>query len=469
MRLKQTPPRALALLSVWILLAMPWGVPIDLAPATAAAAQPAGPAKDLFLDVGKHPPITILINQSPWYGGFEKVVKLYEQQTGNTLTLDVSPYAGMLEKARNAARGKESPFDWVNIDTQNTVEFYLGGFLSPLKEIEPDFQLDPQVSRYDDCLFWNERTQWRDRNGVLMGLPVQGNVNLYYYRTDLLERAGLKVPETWDDVVAAAEKLGKGTDLYGFVVRGERGNAIRFDWMSYMLGVGASIEKDAPSGDFTVTVNSPQAKRALDFYLSLAKRFGPPNSAAIGQNDLIQLMTTGKALQLNMVAAAWPNMDNPERSRVVGKVSVAVIPRPTDGVFATPIGNWVSGIPKNIPVERKKAALAFMKWFLTFEAQYKFAEFGGIPPVRMDVFDSDLATKPQFRWMAAYKKSLPYARQVLGYKEGAQVEAVLGLRLNQALVGELSSGKALNLAAEDIHKVFQQNSRKTGLLPKLPE
>jgi len=110
-----------------------------------------------------------------------------------------------------------------------------------------------------------------------------------------------------------------------------------------------------------------------------------------------------------------------------------------------------------------------MRWFLTFEAQYKFAEFGGIPPVRMDVFDSDLATRPQFRWMAAYKKSLPYAKQLLGYKEGAQVEAVLGLRLNQALVGELSSAKALNLAAEDIYKAFQQGGRKTGLLPKLPE
>jgi len=468
MRLKRDLPSALGLLSVWTMLVCAAAAPTGLT-SIAEAAQPARPTKALFLDVGKHPPITILINQSPWYGGFEKVVKLYEQQTGNTLNLDVSPYAGMLEKARNAVRGKESPFDWVNIDTQNTVEFYLGGFLSPLKEIDPDFQLDPQVSRYDDCLFWNERTQWRDRSGVLMGLPVQGNVNLYYYRRDLFEQAGLKGPETWDDVVAAAEKLGKGTDLYGFVVRGERGNAIRFDWMSYMLGVGASIERDAPNGDFTVTVNSPQAKRALDFYLSLAKRFGPPNSGAIGQNDLIQLMTTGKALQLNMVTAAWPNMDNPERSRVVGKVSVAVIPRPADGVFATPIGNWVSGIPKNIPVERKKAALAFMKWFLTFEAQYKFAEFGGIPPVRTDVFDSDLATRPEFRWMAAYKKSLPYAKQVLGYKEGAQVEAVLGLRLNQALVGELSSGKALNLAAEDIQKVFQQNGRKTGLLPKLPE
>lgn len=444
------------------------------APSQAPAVEPpkaalTKPTKTLFLDVGKQAPFTFLINQSPWYAGFEKTVQLYEKQTGNKVNLDVSPYAGMLEKARNAVRGKESPFDIVNLDTQNTVEFYSGGFLAALKDIDPTFKLDPQVSTYDDCLFWNEKTQWRDKDGVQYGLPVQGNVNLYYYREDLFKEAGLKVPETWDDVIAAAEKLGKGTELYGFVVRGERGNAIRYDFMSYMLGAGASIEKDAAHGDFTVTINSPQAKKALDHYILLSKKFAPANSGAISQNDMITLITTGKALQLDMVAAAWPNMDDPEKSKVAGKVNVAVIPRPADGVFATPIGNWVAGIPKNAPLERQKAALAFMKWYLTYEGQYSFAEFGGIPPVRTDVFDSDLAGKPQFRWMAAYKKSLPYAKQMLGYKEGPQVETILGLRLNQALIGELSSAKALNLAAEEIYKVFQDNGRKTGMLPKLPE
>lgn len=443
-----------------------------VAPTEAAEPTPAAltkPTKVLFLDVGKQVPITFLINQSPWYAGFEKTVHLYEQQTGNTVNLEVSPYAGMLEKARNAVRGKESPYDLINLDTQNTVEFYSGGFAMPLNEIDPNFQLDPQVSTYDDCLFWNEQTQWRDRDGVLYGLPVQGNFNLYYYREDLFKEAGLKVPETWDEVVAAAEKLGRGGELYGFVVRGERGNGIRFDFMSYMLGAGASIEKDAAHGDFTVTINSPEAKKALDHYISLAQRFGPPNSGAIGQSDMITLMTTGKALQLNMVAAAWPNMDNPEKSVVVGKVNVSVIPRPADGVFATPIGNWVAIIPRNIPPERQQAALAFMKWYLTYEAQYSFAEFGGIPPVRKDVFDSDLAQRPDFRWMDAYKRSLPYAKQVLGYKEGPQVESILGLRLNQALIGELTSAQALNLAAEEIYQVFKENGRNTGMLPKLPE
>ena len=46
----------------------------------ATAFVPAARAQS-FLDVGKQEPITILINSSPWYAGFENVVKLYEQQT----------------------------------------------------------------------------------------------------------------------------------------------------------------------------------------------------------------------------------------------------------------------------------------------------------------------------------------------------------------------------------------------------
>ena len=71
--------------------------------------------------------------------------------------------------------------------------------------------------------------------------------------------------------------------------------------------------------------------------------------------------------------------------------------------------------------------------------------------------------------MRAYLETLKTARQELGYAEGAQVEQVMGLRLNQALIGEMSSGKALNLAAQEIKDIFEKNKRKTGLGPPLPE
>jgi multiple sugar transport system substrate-binding protein len=132
------------------------------------------------------------------------------------------------------------------------------------------------------------------------------------------------------------------------------------------------------------------------------------------------------------------------------------------------IGNWHLGVPKNLPDEHKQAALAFAKWFLTEGAPRAYAEAGSIP-VRSDIFESDLAELPENRWMKAYLDSMPYAQQVLGFAEAAAVEEALGLRLNQALIGEMSSAAALNAAAADIAEIFEQSGRNTGRLPPLQD
>src|SRR5215510_7275803 len=106
-------------------------------------------------DVGKQPPITVLIGSTPWYPAFEKVVGLYEEQTGNRIKLDVTPFAQILEKARNATRSGQSPYDLMTLDTQWTIEFYEGGFLTPLKEIDASFELPKEVLRFGDSGYWN--------------------------------------------------------------------------------------------------------------------------------------------------------------------------------------------------------------------------------------------------------------------------------------------------------------------------
>ena len=447
------------------------------APAEEAQEEATAPAEEVQgeaaaeepVEIGKQVPITIAINDSPWFGGFEAVVQKYEEETGNVVNLEVTPFGGLLEKIRNAVLDSESPYDLININGPWTVEFYEGGFLTPLDEIEPGFQLPPEVFTYEDSYFWNEEKQWRTSDGgKLMAFPPNGNIQLLFYRADLYEEAGLEPPETWDDVFAACEKIADGSNLYGMVVRGERGNAINYNWTPYLMGFGGDYVKDPENGDFTVTVNSPEAKAALDLYIELANKCGPPNSGAIGQGDMIQLLTTGKALNAVVVTAAWSSMDDPEKSAVVGKINTTVIPKPANGTHATAIGNWHFGIPKNISPERQQAALAFAKWFLTYDAQYAYAEAGSIP-VRSDVFESDLADKPEFRWMKSYLDSMPYAHQYYGFKEGTQVEEIMGLRLNQALIGELSSAKALNLAAEEMYQLFLENGRNTGKLEPLPE
>src|SRR5262245_21211115 len=56
-------------------------------------------------------PITIVINQSPWFESFRKTVELYEKETGNKVELDVNPFAGSLEKQRNSVRAKQGQYD----------------------------------------------------------------------------------------------------------------------------------------------------------------------------------------------------------------------------------------------------------------------------------------------------------------------------------------------------------------------
>jgi multiple sugar transport system substrate-binding protein len=442
-----------------------------VASAVALVAHGVAGAQENFLDVGKQAPITILINASPWYNGFESVVNLYEKQTGNKVKLEVTPFGGMVEKARAAVRNSgTSPLDLINIVGFATVEFYKGGYLQPLNEIDPAFKVPPEVFSLDDAGCWDEKKEFRTcASGKVMGYAPNGNVQLFYYRKDVYAQKGLKVPVTFDDVLANCTQLHSPPKTYGYLQRGEKGDGIYYDFMSYFLAYGAKPEVDAANGDFTVTLNSPQAKAALDKFIEISRKCGPENHGSIGQGDLIQLMQTGKGMQAHAVVAAFPNFDNPQKSAAVGQIDAATLPRATkDGKPGVAIGSWVFGIPKNASEAGKKGAIAFSKWFLTYPAQYAYAKGGGIP-VRQDVFTSDLKDQPQFRWMQAYKDEIPFGKQMFGYVEGPAVTEAIGLRLNQALIGELSPAAALNKAAADMHAIFQKNGRKTGLQPPLPE
>ncbi len=408
-------------------------------------------------------PITILINNSPWYGGFEAVVEKYEADTGNTVNIDRTPYPGVLEKARNAVRGEESPYDLVNLDNGWVVEFYSGGFLTPLTDVDPDFTLPPEVVTAGDSIYWNEELQWPTSDGgKLMAFSPNANAHLWYYRGDLIDAP----PETYDDVMAACAAHHSPPDTYGAVLRGERGNPIRFAFMPHMLVHGGSILKDPKNGDFTVTFNSPENLTALNKFLEIHNECSADNPGAIGQGEMIQLVLTGKAAQAAIVVAAQAQMDNPEKSAVVGKIQFAAMPNPA-GMGKRPVfGSWQMGIPHNVPDARKAAAMEFIKYFLTEETQTAYAEGGGIP-VHTGVLRGPLSDQDRFRWMKPYATTAESAVQVLLYKEGAEVEQVIGLRLNQALIGEMSPEEALNTAAKEIHDILAASGRNTGQLPDL--
>jgi len=417
----------------------------------------------------KQAPITIVINQSPWFNGFQGLVEAYEKQTGNKVTLDVHPFAGTLEKQRNSVREKEGQYDLLLLNGAFFIEFYAGGFMIPLNDLDPSFQLDPQVATFDDTPWWDASRKVVNRQtGKLMSVPVNPNIPLLYYRKDLYDQAGLKVPKTFDELLANAKKLHNPPSIYGIVQRGSRGlTEITYDFFPYLLGFGGSIFKDEKAGDFTVTINSPEAKKAFDFYIQLAKEAGHPQTGAQAQAQVIQNLVTGKAAHVMMVIAAWAQVDDPTKSAVVGKIEFAVPPAQPGYKPGPGIGHFLGAIPRNVPRDRQMAALAFLKWFQTREAQVIYAK-AGAPPVRLDVLnDPGLNQQREFRWMKPLAEGLLTARILWTVTDGAQVSSVLDLRLNQAITGEMTSAQALNKSAEEIYEIVKKAGYKTGRLPDL--
>jgi multiple sugar transport system substrate-binding protein len=415
----------------------------------------------------KQVPITIVINSSPWFEGFQKTVDLYKQQTGNDVRLDVNPFAGSLEKQRSAVRSGTSPFDVLIINSGYFVEMYTGGFLTPLTDIDPAFKLDPGLYTFDDSEYWDAAAKRIDaKSGKLMTVPINPYIPLLHYRQDLYKEKGLNVPETWDQLLANAKALNHPPAMYGIVQRGARGAFdVTYDVLPYLWSHGGDIFADQKGGDFTVTINSDKTLAGLETYLRLAKEAGHPHTAGQTQSDVITAMATGKAGHIIAVLAA-AQFDDPDKSAVVDEVGFAPPPHAEGYKSAPPLGHWLGGIPKNIPADRQKAALAFLAWFQTGDAQKAYAE-NGSPPVSRAVLESDMANQEKYRWMKALATALPLARLPFVISESSQVLAVTELRFNQAIAGDLKPAEALNTMAAEIADVMTKAGYKAPRLPDL--
>ncbi|MEM9631627.1 MAG: extracellular solute-binding protein [Pseudomonadota bacterium] len=411
-------------------------------------------------------PITIVINQSPWFAGFQAVVEKYEEETGNTVELDVNPFAGSLEKQRTAVRSDESPFDLVIMNAGFFTEFYTGGFLDPLNAIDPDFKLSDDIYTFDDSVCWDaDAGRITCKSGELMSVPVNPNILILHYRSDLYQEHNLTVPKTWDELLENAKVL-KSKNMYGISQRGQRGAFdVTYDVFPYIWAYGGGIIDQQDDGSYRISINSPETQAGMEMYLKLAEEVGHPSTAGQTQTNVIQNMATGRAAHIDSVLA--PGLfDNPDKSAVVGKIDYAAPPGSAEHDFATPLGHWLAGVPKNVPDANKKAALAFLTWFQTDEAQRAYAEAGSAPVSRA-VLTSEMADTQEYRWMKALADALPNARLTFTIPEASQLLAVTELRFNQAIGEEMPLNEALNTAAAEIAKVLEDAGYKYQKLDDL--
>jgi multiple sugar transport system substrate-binding protein len=106
-------------------------------------------------------------------------------------------------------------------------------------------------------------------DGKATGVPSDGWGQLLIYRKDLFDQAGLKAPETLEDIRAAAEKLNQGRTV-GITLATAPGDGFTHETFEHVaLAMGCQLVND--DGDVQFTSN--QCVEALRYYGDLASNF----------------------------------------------------------------------------------------------------------------------------------------------------------------------------------------------------
>ena len=407
------------------------------------------------------PPITILINTSPWLPSFKSLVSQYEKETGNKVDLNVVPFSAMIQKSLNAVSSKTSEYDILNLNEQWYSQFYSGGLVTPIKDIDPSYTLPKQVIEYAYADRWDPKVGASTKNGEVYGFPINGNIQLLFYRKDLFAKHNLQPPKTWADVEKDAKILNDPPNVYGFVTRTSPPN---YNFQAWLHSYGGTIiSLDQSTGTWSVNIDNAAAHQALDEWLKLTWSYSPPNYANMGQSDEISLMASGHLAMFIVASAAESNFTNPNTSSVVGKIGAAVTPGPTADARAPTSGIWVMGIPHNLPKAKQLAAAKFLEWAMTKPAELAYAKAGGVP-VRQDVYE-ELAKDPKYGWwMQAVADSTPYIKAQVRIKETPQILSVIDRVLGQAVIKKMTADQALKQAATEIHQIMVKGGYKVAPL-----
>jgi trehalose/maltose transport system substrate-binding protein len=301
---------------------------------------------------------------------------------------------------------------------------------------------DDEIAQYFPAIIKNNTV-----NGQLVGVPVFTDCGILYYRTDLLKKYGYDAPpKTWEELAQMAKKIQEGerkdgkADFQGFVFQGKASESITcnaVEWI-YSFGGGDVIEPDKK-----VTINNPNAIKALETAKSWVGSISPSGVTTYGEEEARNIWQAGNAAFMRNWPYAYALGQDP-KSAISGKFDVTVLPKGGDnGKNAACLGGWqlmVSKYSKNPDV-----AADLVKFLCSAETQKKRAVDLGQLPTRPDVYkDPDvLAKNPWFKNAVEILNNAVARPSTVTGGEYAQVSTAIYQGANAVLSGQTPASQAV--------------------------
>ena len=248
-------------------------------------------------------------------------------------------------------------------------------------------------------------------NGKLVALPIFTDAPALYYRKDLLEKYGVEVPKTWDELTAAAQKIQDGeraagsADFWGFVWQGNAYEGLTCDALEWVksFGGGQIVEPDG-----TISVNNEKAAKALETVKGWVGTISPEGVLAYQEEEARGVWQTGNAAFMRNWPYAYA-LGNSDDSAVKGKFDVTTLPIGAEGdSSAATLGGWNIAVSKYS--KHQDAAISLALYLGGPEAQKMRALMEThLPTIQALYDDADIAAKAPIipQWKNVFLNAVP--------------------------------------------------------------
>lgn len=370
--------------------------------------------------------VRVVMEEVPDTDIVESMLPAFQEQYPNVdVRIEALPYDQMRDRIVSSFLATDPTYDLIVVDNPWMTDFARGEFLAPL-----DDRIDAVDGfEYED--FSEPLREIAEVDGGTYAVPFYNYALALVYRRDLYERAGLQPPETLDELRRNADEL-TTSNRAGIAMQPQRGYKIFEEWANYLFAAGGSIQDD--SGQ--VTLDSPEAREALQAYIDIYENSAPENSLNWAFDEAIRSAGAGRAAQLISYNWTLPTLQQQNEDFTIAEVP---------GGKAV-LGAWYWGLPANSA--NPDAAWAFVSWIASQEQEKRRVIEGGAP-VRTSALEDPEVWERGFGedYYRTVQAALEDAEPLADGPNAEEMITVVGEELNAAVARQKSVDEAITAAA----------------------
>ncbi|MCC9144492.1 MULTISPECIES: sugar ABC transporter substrate-binding protein [unclassified Arthrobacter] len=400
--------------------------------------------------------LNLLMSEHPLSASIKKNLPEFEEKTGIKVSIETLSETDYMVKTLTELQSESGSYDVFMTSQPMNYQYAASGWIEDLqpwvddeKQTAPDYDFDDFYPALIEAERWDTTDFGGAGEGSLWAIPANEEGYALFYRKDILEAAGIEVPQTIDELIAAAKKLDgsefEGKEISGFVSRGDKTYPTLNPFSTF---AGAYGVKDITDG--VATVNSPEGIEATKKWVELMGT-APEAASSYTWYEAQQDFIAGNAAFYIDADHMAPDFER-EGSAIAGKVGYELPPAGPEGRASS---LWLWSLGMNAASEEKGAAWQFIQWATSKEMLTQAIGDGNMNPTRVSVAESPemaAATEGWDDYNAVWQEILAEhaAWQYAPSSTWPEVGDLWATAIQSAVLGETSVEDALDDAATKI-------------------